>query len=165
MSEGPRIKRREVRSRRACAEEAGTLSALAFRSKAHWGYDRDFLEACRGELTLGPEFIDTAQVHLLEADGSVIGFYSLVNWKSEIELRHFFVDPLFIGQGGGCLLWEEAVARARALGGTRLLIESDPHAEGFYLKLGAERIGELPSQTRPGRMLPLLLFPLTDGPD
>lgn len=30
--------------RRARADEAGTLSELAFRSKAHWGYDDDFME-------------------------------------------------------------------------------------------------------------------------
>ncbi len=60
-------------------------------------------------------------------------------------------------------MWEDAVTRARNLGREQLLIESDPHAEGFYLKLGAERIGKVPSQARRGRVLPLLLFPLTDG--
>ena len=139
------------------------LSALAVRSKAHWGYDSEFLEACRGELTLSPAFVDTAHVHVLEAAGQVIGFYSLVNWSSELELRHFFVDPAFMGQGVGRRLWEDAVTRARNLGREQLLIESDPHAEGFYLKLGAERIGKVPSQARRGRVLPLLLFPLTDG--
>jgi hypothetical protein len=44
----------------------------------------------------------------------------------------------------------------------RLLIQSDPFAEGFYLRLGADRIGEVPSQALPGRVLPLLVYPLRE---
>ncbi len=32
--------------------EAGELSGLAFRSKAHWGYSTAFMEACRSELAV-----------------------------------------------------------------------------------------------------------------
>jgi hypothetical protein len=31
-----------------------------------------------------------------------------------------------------------------------------PNAEGFYRKMGAERVGETPSGSIPGRMLPLM---------
>ena len=37
--------------RAARPEEAAAISALALRSKAHWGYDEAFLAACRAELT------------------------------------------------------------------------------------------------------------------
>ena len=52
--------------RRARPEEAGVLSALALRSKAHWGYDADFLAACRDDLTLIPEEIATSMVYVLD---------------------------------------------------------------------------------------------------
>ena len=39
-------------------------------------------------------------------------------------------------------------------------IQSDPYAEGFYLAMGAVRVGELESTVTPGRMLPLLRFDL-----
>jgi hypothetical protein len=42
-----------------------------------------------------------------------------------------------------------------ALGGARLDIAADPHAEGFYLHVGAHRVGVVPS-TPAGRVLPLL---------
>ncbi len=146
--------------RRAGAAEAAALSELAFRSKAYWGYDRGFLEACRPELTLTREFIRAVEVHLLEVQSRPLGFYSLVRWNSDIELGHFFVDPPHIGNGVGRALWRHAVGRARSLGFERLLVQSDPNAEGFYLRLGAERIGEVPSRVQPGRTLPLLLYPL-----
>ena len=164
MSEPARV-RRDARSptlssRSAEPEEADALSALAFRSKAYWGYDAEFLEACRSELTLTAEFIAAGEVHLIEKGKGAIGFYSLVQWNSDVELGHFFVEPGCIRQGLGALLWNDAVERAVALGYGHLIIESDPNAEGFYIKLGAERIGEVPSRAQAGRFLPLLFFPL-----
>lgn len=38
--------------RLARVTEAEILSDLALRSKAHWGYDAEFIEACRDELTV-----------------------------------------------------------------------------------------------------------------
>lgn len=159
------VERQIGESRRARPQEAGALSALALRSKAHWGYDAGFMEACRRELTLTPEFIEHDHVYVLESGGCLIGFYTLTKWNADIELGHFFVDPPAIGRGAGRRLWEDAVDRAVELGYTRLIIQSDPNAEGFYRKLGAERIGEVPSQVRPGRTLPLLMYPLTEIAD
>jgi len=170
MSEAAFRKSREglgpdFRLRRAMPLEAPALSSLARRSKAYWGYGEEFIEACQSELTLTPEFVENGEVHVIERDGCVAGFYSLAEWNSDVELHHFFVDPPLIGKGAGRLLWDDAVERAVALGYGRLLIQSDPNAEGFYLKLGAERIGDVPSQAVAGRLLPLLLFPLQDGRD
>jgi GNAT superfamily N-acetyltransferase len=151
--------------RRARPEEAAALSELALRSKAHWGYEAKFLEACREELTVRPESIDAGQVWVLEHDGRLVAFYTLVRWNSDIELGHLFVDPTAIGGGAGRALWEDAVDRATELGYDRLLIQSDPNAEGFYVSMGAERIGDVPSQARAGRTLPLLVYPLTEAVD
>lgn len=146
--------------RRARPDEAATLSALALRSKAYWGYEPNFLAACRPELTIRAETIEAGDVYLLEEGRRAVGFYSLARWKADIELSHFFVDPPYIGSGAGRALWEHAVERACALGFERLLIQSDPNAEGFYLRLGAHRIGDVPSSAREGRLLPLLLYSL-----
>lgn len=153
------------RTRRARPEERGPLSALALRSKAHWGYEPGFMEACREALTLAPEAMTGGEVWVHERHGRVVGFFSLAKWNSDSELAHLFVEPAKIGRGVGRTLWTEAVRRAESLGYERMLIQSDPNAEGFYLKLGAERIGEVPSQVQAGRMLPLLLFALRNGSD
>ena len=146
--------------RQAAPEEAGLLSGLAMESKASWGYDPDFLEVCRGELTLTPEFVKSSEVWVVEAERAVVGFYSLGPRGQEVELAHFFVAPGAIGRGYGRLLWQHAVEAARNLGFRYLMVESDPYAEGFYQKMGAERVGEAPSTVQSGRLLPLLRFPL-----
>lgn len=73
-------------------------------------------------------------------------------------LDFFYLDPACIGLGYGRLLWRHAVAAARRHGHRRILIPSDPHAEGFYRAKGAHRIGEVPSGSIPGRFLPLMRF-------
>lgn len=52
--------------------------------------------------------------------------------------------------------WRTAIETARSAGATRLEIEADPHAEDWYRKRGAERIGEASSGSIPGRLLPVL---------
>lgn len=161
----PRSPASEGGLRRAGPDEAIPLTELAFRSKAYWGYDREFMQACRATLTVTAELIARADVYVAEVEGRVLGFYSLAPWHSDLELYHLFVDPPAMGNGVGRRLWDDAVRRASELGYARLLIQSDPYAEGFYLNLGAERIGEVPSGAVPGRSLPLLVFALRETDD
>ena len=151
--------------RRARPVESPVISDLAFRSKAHWGYDQEFLESCREDLTLSPREVTDKPVYVLVGDdGTIAGFYSLDPAEDgRVELDDLFVDPTFIGKGGGRRLWEHAVAKARDLGFRELIIQSDPHAEGFYRAMGAVGAGERESTVTPGRMLPLLSFALADA--
>ena len=52
--------------RPARADEAGTLTELAMRAKASWGYDAAFMAACREELTLTPQKMAAWQVWVAE---------------------------------------------------------------------------------------------------
>lgn len=151
------------RIRPAHPREAATLSRLAMRSKAHWGYDRAFLDACEHDLTIAPDRCDGVHLHVLECDGDVTGFFELVGAPPIGELANLWVDPARIRQGIGRTLWNAALAQARALGFRELTIDADPHAEAFYLRMGAERVGESPSTVDPDRLLPLLQILLKPG--
>lgn len=48
--------------RRARTDEGPILSVLALRSKTVWGYDDDFVQACREKLTITPEYIRTSSL-------------------------------------------------------------------------------------------------------
>ena len=147
--------------RHARPAEAGVLSALALRSKAHWGYDADFLAACRDDLTLSADDIATSPVYLIDGEASPLGFYRLLLREDGVaELDALFVEPAAMGQGVGKRLWRHAVATAAKLGCSEMVWQSDPQAEGFYLALGAQRAGESESTVMPGRMLPLMRFRL-----
>jgi GNAT superfamily N-acetyltransferase len=156
--------------RRARPDEAGQLSALAFRSNAYWGYDDAFMAACVPSLTITPERIAATGEHVFvaeDAGGAVVGFSALRPGSPgslDAEFTDLFVEPGAIGQGYGKRLWQHTIDMARSLGVQRVTIEADPFAEPFYLRQGAVRIGEVPSDSIPGRVLPLLRFDLgADG--
>jgi len=144
--------------RRAEPGECEALSDLALRSKAHWGYDAGFLAACRVELTLDPADVQRLRVTVAEESGDIVGFYALAGGPPEGELSFFFVEPARIGAGIGRMLWEDSLASAAQRGLSRIRIESDPFAEGFYTAMGATRVGDVPSQSILDRRLPLLSF-------
>lgn len=143
-----------VTLRGARPDEAGVLSELAQAAKAHWPYDEAFLAAVRGELTFRPEEVVRRNFVVAERDGTVVGFYNVEGEPPVGELANMWVRPSEIGTGLGRVLWDHAMAAAADY--EYLDIDAEPYAEGFYLRMGAVRIGETPSGSIPGRVLPQL---------
>lgn len=140
------------------------LSRLAFRSKAHWGYPREWLEAWRPELTLTPATLQEQRVFVARPDGEAAGFYGLLIDGELASLEHLWVDPAFLGRGVGAALFRHARAEARREGCRVLQVDSDPHAEGFYLRMGAVRHSLVPAPVAGvDRELPRLWLDLRSG--
>ena len=142
--------------RRARADDAATLTSLALRSKAVWGYDEAFMAACRAELTITADSIAGRPTWVLEERGALLGFYQLRIDDRMAEVAQLFIAPGSLRGGLGRRLWAHLEAQARAAGCTRLEVDADPHAEGFYRAMGMSRVGVAPSGSIPGRMLPHL---------
>ncbi|MEU9160737.1 GNAT family N-acetyltransferase [Streptomyces sp. NPDC048424] len=127
-----------VKVRAARAAEAGALTALVMRSKAHWGYDAGFLAACAPELLIRPGEVTARRIVVAEnRRGTVLGVASLEGAPPRAALGLLFVEPSAIGQGVGRLLYRDVLRRAVELGVRRLVIDADPHAAGFYRAMGA----------------------------
>lgn len=152
-----------MRFRAARLDELTALTELCLRSKAHWGYDEDFMRACRAELSLTHE--DIAETALVVADDNrgVIGVGQVSNDGTTAYLDKLFIEPYRMGEGCGVLLYEWSLQAARSLGARELVIEADPDAAAFYERMGAMRAGEAPSGSIPGRMLPRLVHALQEA--
>jgi GNAT superfamily N-acetyltransferase len=138
------------------------LSALALRSKGHWGYAPAMLAAMREELTWTVADAARGVFRIAEVDGVLAGFHAVLDLESgAAELEALFVDPPFIGTGIGRRLMDDAADCARRRGARRLVIQGDPNAEAFYRAAGAVRRGTRPSASLPGRDLPLLELDLS----
>ena len=144
-----------IRSPRA--DDATRLTSIAHAANRHWRYPDELLRLWDADLSVTGAFIESHPVYCAVAASEVVGFYALSSTAASCELEHMWVEPTHIGTGVGTALFQHAVERVRALGGSALMIASDPNAEGFYRRVGARRIGVVPS-TPPGRMLPLLVF-------
>jgi GNAT superfamily N-acetyltransferase len=134
-------------------DELSGLSDLCFRSKAVWGYDEEFMEACRGELSFEPRDLELTPIAVAEHDGKPIGVAQVKVVDHEADLLKLFVEPSAIRNGTGKALLAWATDVAKKLGATRLTIDADPDAAGFYRRMGASDVGQAPSGSVPGRML------------
>ncbi|MGI9203232.1 MAG: GNAT family N-acetyltransferase [Woeseiaceae bacterium] len=152
-----------LKIRAARNHEAKRLSELAFRSKRYWGYDAEFMERCRDDLTYTSAKIDSPDFDfkVYEENVQVIAFYALHYLQPGVaELEALFVDPPRIGCGIGRHLAEHAKMTASERAVKKIIIQSDPNAQAFYLSLGGRFIGNRESVSIPGRYLPLFEFSL-----
>ena len=116
------------------------------------------MRACGDELTVSAKSLADPSEYwqLAEVDDRIAGYIGVVPVSADIaEIEAMFVEPEFIGTGVGRHLFIAARDAAKAQGYTCLSIQSDPYAAGFYEAMGAERIGDRPSDSVPGRSLPL----------
>jgi GNAT superfamily N-acetyltransferase len=127
---------------RAAQQDSGRLSQIAQAAKRYWGYPERWLGLWQAELTLSAAYVSEHHVYKAVAGDTTAGFYSLTTREWEAEIDHLWIEPAYIGQGIGRQLWEHAACLAEELGAQRLVVLSDPHAEGFYRRMGMTRAGE-----------------------
>jgi GNAT superfamily N-acetyltransferase len=144
---------------RATADQAPTLTAIALAAKRHWGYPERWLEAWTADLTVTAQYLASHPCYAAVHDGEAVGFHALVMAAGEPRARldHLWVRPDWIGRGLGRVLFQHAMATAAAAGASHVWFDAEPHAEPFYLHMGARRIGERRGQVEgQPRLLPVM---------
>lgn len=134
-----------IEIRRAHAEEADTLTEIAHAAKRHWNYPESWIQQWQTDLTITREFITTNEVFAATINGEIAGCCALVVTDSFAEIEHMWIRPEQMGSGVGRALFEHARERAVERGANVLELSADPYAEGFYARMGAKRIGEIPA--------------------
>ena len=148
---------------RAKPEEAAALTEIAHAAKRHWGYPESWIKKWENILTIRPAFIATNLSFSAREGADAVGFYVLTDEEDGLHLDHLWITPHAMGRGLGRALFEHAIEQARSLDYEMLKIEADPNAEGFYLRMGARRVGlSVTTFENHARELPLLEFHLGD---
>lgn len=157
-----------LRIRPAKPEEARALTDLALASKAVWGYPAALRAQFVNELTITPAYIAGHPVFVAETDqdgNNLLAVGALASITIDlVDLDFMFVAPDAMRQGIGRALFAHLCGTARARGFTGMKIVADPHALGFYERMGAVRIGDEESASVPGRLLPVLHHGLSGRP-
>ena len=135
--------------RAAAASDYERVRELTFESKAHWGYDRDFVRSW----AQGLSFESAQERWVAELDGEIVAWAALVPPTDGVAvLDDLWVDPAAMGRGLGRRLFLLAADRARDLGAERLEWGAEPNAVGFYEKLGGRKLRD--HVTEWGRVAP-----------
>lgn len=145
-----------IEIRRATSTDSDRATELARRAKAHWGYPAEWLAAWESDLAISAADIDRHRTFVASLEGEVVGVCQLQEGERGAMLENVWVDPNCHGRGVGRTLVQHALAEAQGV----IAVISDPNAEQFYVKLGAQRVGEVtaPMPGAPERTLPLLEF-------
>ncbi|MBL1224546.1 GNAT family N-acetyltransferase [Enterococcus sp. BWR-S5] len=154
--------------RKALPREANLLTILTKRSKQHWGYPENYMDAWAEDLTIHEQYIEMNTVFVFEDEGEILGYVSFIQENKDLEigshrfvvsgsLDNLFIEPDYIGQGLGQQLVEFLIAWCVREHATSFYLVADPHAKGFYEKLGFLLVGEQETQI-PNRSLPIFLF-------
>lgn len=144
------------------AKHAELLRDTLILSKGYWGYSQEQLERWRSDLKFEDEYVSRNTVKLILNESEVIGFFAIV--KGDVDrLDHFWLVPRAIGKGFGNLVFDKILSECRLLNISEFYIISDPDAEGFYLKKGALKVGEMYSEAQK-RMLPKLKYMVAMSP-
>jgi GNAT superfamily N-acetyltransferase len=140
--------------RRATPTDSERATELARAAKAHWNYPAEWLEFWRADLAITAEMIDRHPTFVASLDDRVVGVCQLQEADERVMLEHVWVDPEVHGRGVGRALVEHARSAAKGV----MMVVADPNAEGFYIRLGARRVGDVagPMPGAPDRTLPLL---------
>lgn len=137
--------------------DAAALTHIAYTAKRHWGYPQSWIGMWQEELTVTAQYVAMNPVYVAEYDNAIVGFVGLDVYGTEAEIDHLWVLPKHMGQGFGQLLLQRALRHCALAGLKQLRVVSDPHAKGFYYRLGGIHRGEIDSTPAP-RTLPVLYF-------
>ena len=146
-------------------KESNILTSISFAAKRYWNYPEEYFDVWKEELTITPDYINKNQVYVAKINGEVIGFVSLVEVKDDFQvgellitkgfwLDHIFIRPELIGKKVVSKLIEFVKEWCRNQNISYLHILSDPNAKGFYNRIGADYIKEVPSSIK-GRTVSL----------
>jgi predicted N-acetyltransferase YhbS len=145
----------------ARTDEQRRLTRLCVRATMGAGYDEAFVDRIMPGLTMTVPLINSGCVQVAEQKpGEVIGVVAVTPTAlAGLALLYgLYVDPPHWKRGVGRALFGAAVTRARTLKAGAMLINAEPTASGFYERMPAIRIGEVPFYYSPEITLPQFLY-------
>ena len=154
-------KENSLRVLRATSKDSSRLSQIAWEAKKHWGYPAAWMEGWKNDLSPDTSYVEDNHLLKVEEHGELLGWGALCfdQENQRWEIGHLWILPKAMGRGLGKLLWETLCMEAKKRCVQELFIYSDPNAQAFYEKMGADFIEDVPS-TPEGRTIPLMRYHL-----
>lgn len=143
--------------RKAYPDEIQLLQKLMRSSLSTWNYTEKELDMLARHLEITPEMFDKSIIYVALLNNKIKGFWCIVLEK-EISEARFYIDPTVIRTGVGTLLWNKMIADLQNRNIEYFTFLSDVHAQEFYEKKGAIKIGEQPSVIITGKNTPIMRY-------
>ena len=143
---------------KAISLDSKRLSEIAWQSKSHWNYPKEWMELWRKGLTITPEIITQNDVYkLVLTNGEIVGRTVLITEEEVLWIEHLWILPTYIGHGFGKQLLQTALKNTLQSIHQKIKVVSDINAEIFYQKMGFETVSQYESVPK-GRFLPVMQY-------
>jgi predicted GNAT family N-acyltransferase len=132
------------------------LTEVTKKSKAYWGYSKEQILLWNDNLTISKDYIKNNHIFKLINESKIIGYYSyIIETEKNIKLDNLFILPEFIGKGFGKYLVNDFLNRMRKDKFEKIVLNSEPYAEQFYIKIGFKKTGEFETSIK-NRFMPIM---------
>ncbi|OXB23197.1 hypothetical protein B0A80_12010 [Flavobacterium tructae] len=149
-----------MRIEKANTTDSEILTQITKKSKAYWGYSAEQIQNWEVNLTISPDYIKEHDVFKLVKDKVIIGYYSyLFEDEKNVKMDNLFILPEYIGKGFGKYLFLDFLNRMKEAEIQTIQLDSEPNAEGFYLKMGFVKIGAFETSIK-DRFMPIMKMKL-----
>jgi len=136
--------------------EINAINQLIESSKRHWGYNDKVMNLWLPDLLITTDNFSSLEIWVMKNKKVMGGVFSLSLMSEYIyELEDFWISPSEMGKGFGQKMFQFIINHLQNIKAKKLVIISDPNAEGFYKKMGASRVKLMESKPK-DRMLPIL---------
>jgi ribosomal protein S18 acetylase RimI-like enzyme len=132
------------------------LTKITKKAKAYWGYSAEQILKWDTNLTITTDYIKNYDVYKLTNRNLIIGYYSYIPKDNKtVKLDNLFILPEYIGKGFGKYLLLDFFNRMNKDKVEKIILDSEPNAEGFYFKMGFKKIGEFETSIK-NRFMPIM---------
>lgn len=147
----------QLKLRPATADDAPILTEILRRSRALQNGEREAAQSLPEDTLISDATIATVNMTVAELDGQPVAFSGLSPQGDDTAFVDFlFVAPEAQRRGIGELLLIRAEDQARWNNHSRVSLEADAQAAGFYERRGYTALATRPRSGQPGECVPLM---------
>lgn len=144
----------------ATADDIEELSAVAIRSKRHWGYSKEAMELWNQNLTITEDFINSHTVIKATLEDEIVGFFALEEIKPTTRIAQYWVDTPFMRKGYGSVMYDYLRNYLKNRNVEKVTLVMDPNGMAFFEKKGAKILNKIEHKVK-NKFLYIVEIPVT----
>lgn len=144
----------------ATPEDAEELSAVAIRSKRHWGYSKEAMELWNQNLTITEDFLKEHTVIKATLEDEIVGFFALEEIQPTTRIAQYWVDTPYMRKGYGSVMYDYLQGYLKSRNVEKVTLVLDPNGIAFFEKKGATILNKIEHKVK-NKFLYIVEVPVT----
>lgn len=144
----------------ATTDDVEELSAVAIRSKRHWGYSKEAMELWNQNLTITEDFVQTHTVIKATLEDEIVGFFALEEIKPTTRIAQYWIDTPYMRKGYGSVMYDYLRNYLKSKNVEKVTLVMDPNGLAFFERKGAKILSKIEHKVK-NKFLYIVEIPVT----